>query len=105
LFKRSCQTTKQDGTPCLQVPLLGEDFCFWHHPDHAAEAEVALEFDGEDPLRPTLRAVVEWTAKMLTELHELLNGADAAGLPEPDEAAVDRAWSRLERGRRLLTSL
>jgi hypothetical protein len=41
LFQRTCAFIKQGGERCRQAPLQGEEFCFWHHPDHAEEAEQA----------------------------------------------------------------
>ena len=35
--------------------------------------EVALEFEGEDPLIPTMRGIPETTRRKLTDLHEILS--------------------------------
>jgi hypothetical protein len=52
--------------------------------------EVAAEFDGEDPLLPPVREVLDKTRQDLAELHVLLDFVDAeAELPEPDEERVD----------------
>ena len=67
--------------------------------------EVAREFDGEDPLRPVMRAVVEKTRKMLMDLHEVLSAARPLELKEPDEEAMDLARTFFENGRRLMASL
>ena len=33
--------------PCKASPLRGEKYCFWHHPDHRAEAEQARKLGGQ----------------------------------------------------------
>jgi hypothetical protein len=51
--------------------------------------EVAAEFDGEDPLLPPVREVLDKTCRDLAVLHLLLDFVDAeAELPEPDEERV-----------------
>jgi hypothetical protein len=61
-------------------------------------AEVAIEFDGEDPLQPALRDCIEETRRRLEELHRFLAEDKTVGLREPDVADV--AWVRehFERG-------
>jgi hypothetical protein len=55
--------------------------------------EVAQEFDGEDPLVPALRRVLDKTRQDLVELHPLLGFVDVeVELPEVDEERV--AWLR-----------
>jgi hypothetical protein len=52
--------------------------------------EVAQEFDGEDPLLPPVREVLDKTRQGLLELHPLLDFVDVeADLPEPDEERVE----------------
>ncbi len=54
-------------------------------------AEVAEEFDGEDPLLPPVREVLDKTHQDLVELHPLLDFVDVeAELPEPDEERVEQ---------------
>jgi len=51
--------------------------------------EVAVEFNGEDPLLPLVRQVLDKTRRDLADLHLLLDFVDAeAELPEPDEERV-----------------
>jgi hypothetical protein len=60
--------------------------------------EVAAEFDGEDPLLPPVREVLDKTRQDLRELHVLLDFVDAeAELPEPDEERVAELRERLLR--------
>jgi hypothetical protein len=68
-------------------------------------AEVAVEFDGEDPLQPYLRDCIEETGRRLEELHLFIAEDKTVGLPEPDEADV--AWVRdyFERGVRLVAAM
>jgi hypothetical protein len=47
LLGRSCKSHKQSGEPCRQAPLRDEDYCFWHHPDYAEEAERARQLGGQ----------------------------------------------------------
>jgi len=60
--------------------------------------EVAAEFDGEDPLLPPVREVLDKTRSDLAELHLLLDFVDAeAELPEPDMQRVEflrQRWLR-----------
>jgi len=67
-------------------------------------AEVAEEFDGEDPLRPIMRGIVETTRKKLTDLHEVLSSPDSIELKEPGEEALDLVRTYFENGKRLMSS-
>jgi len=67
--------------------------------------EVAGEFDGEDPLRPVMRVILEKARFRLTELHALLTVAVPFELPEQDEEALALARKYFESGWRLLQSL
>jgi hypothetical protein len=61
-------------------------------------AEVAEEFNGEDPLLPPVREVLDKTHQDLVELHPLLSFVDVeVELPEPDEERVEflrQRWLR-----------
>jgi hypothetical protein len=58
--------------------------------------EVAAEFDGEDPLVPPVREVLDKTRRDLADLHLLLDFVDAeAELAEPDEERVEELRERL----------
>jgi len=52
-------------------------------------SSVSLEFDGDDPLRPVMRSIVEKTRGSLTQLHELLSLRGPFDLPEPDDEALE----------------
>ncbi len=43
---RACRALNDDGRPCGQAPLTGNEFCFWHSPDHAHEAAEARRLGG-----------------------------------------------------------
>ena len=43
---QSCKGITGSG-PCKASPLRGEKYCFWHHPDHQAEAEQARKLGGQ----------------------------------------------------------
>jgi hypothetical protein len=47
LRQRTCAAIKHDGKRCRQNPLQGEEFCFWHHPEYAEEADQARRLGGE----------------------------------------------------------
>lgn len=46
VVSRACTAKKADGNPCGAAPLLGEEFCLWHHPDHADEVAEARRLGG-----------------------------------------------------------
>lgn len=79
-----------DGRPAGE--RLREDTPWCWQELRAVEAvleEVAAEFDGEDPLLPLVREVLDKTRQDLAELHLLLDFVDAeVELPEPDEERV-----------------
>ena len=55
--------------------------------------EVAAEFDGEDPLLPPVREVLDKTRQELVEFHSSLDFVDVeVDVPEPDEERVE--WLR-----------
>jgi hypothetical protein len=66
---------------------------------------VAVEFDGEDPLRPIMRVVVEKTRKHLTNLHKLLSLEEPLELTGPDEEALELVRTYFEKGKRLMESI
>ena len=43
---RGCKAETGRGEPCRQAPLHGNEFCFWHSPDHAEEAAEARRLGG-----------------------------------------------------------
>ncbi len=43
---RACSRRKDDGEPCRAAPVHGNEFCFWHSPDHAEEAAEARRLGG-----------------------------------------------------------
>jgi len=43
---RSCQFQKSNGEPCRATPVRGEEYCFWHHPEHTEEAAEARRLGG-----------------------------------------------------------
>lgn len=46
MFGRSCGANNQSGETCRQAPLRDADFCFWHDPEHKAEAAEARRLGG-----------------------------------------------------------
>ena len=60
--------------------------------------EVAQEFDGEDPLMPPVRRILDKTRQDPVALQPLLSFVDVeAELPEPDEERVAEPRERLLR--------
>ena len=45
-IKPSCGARNAAGEPCRATPLRGQDVCFWHSEDHAAEAAEARRLGG-----------------------------------------------------------
>ena len=46
-MKSTCRGISKGGDRCLAKPLRESDFCFWHDPDHADEAEQARRLGGQ----------------------------------------------------------
>ena len=64
--------------------------------------EVALEFDGVDPLRPVMRGILNRTKNKLSDLHELLSAINSFELEEPDDDAMGLARTYFEKGLQLM---
>ena len=67
--------------------------------------EVAQDFEGEDPLRPRMREILNGTRKKLTELHELLSTLKPFELEEPDDHAMGLARTYFEKGTELMARI
>jgi hypothetical protein len=46
-MKSTCRGISKGGERCLASPLRDSDFCFWHDPDHAEEADKARSLGGQ----------------------------------------------------------
>jgi hypothetical protein len=44
--RRSCSFRKPDGQLCRAAPLIDQEYCFWHSPEHAEEAAEARRLGG-----------------------------------------------------------
>jgi hypothetical protein len=44
--RRACKGISKGGERCSAPPLLDGDFCFWHDPEHEAEAADARRLGG-----------------------------------------------------------
>ena len=42
----ACSARTREGAPCGATPMRDQPFCFWHHPDHRAEAAEARRLGG-----------------------------------------------------------
>src|SRR6266540_739678 len=51
--------------------------------------EVARDFEGEDPLRPVMRGVLEQARRDLKLLHEFFSGKAAVAVTQPSEQALE----------------
>ena len=45
-MRRRCQSLNERGEPCGQAPLQGQECCYWHDPENAAEAAEARRLGG-----------------------------------------------------------
>ncbi len=45
-IRPSCRDRNAAGAPCQATPLHDQDVCFWHSPEHAAEAAEARRLGG-----------------------------------------------------------
>ena len=71
MLQRICRGNKQNGERCRQAPLADSEFCFWHDPDHAEEAEKARSLGGQRRRR-----------EKITEGAYEIDGIDALSLAE-----------------------
>jgi hypothetical protein len=46
VIARICKGNKQNGERCRQAPIAGRDYCFWHDPEHEADAAEARRLGG-----------------------------------------------------------
>jgi hypothetical protein len=46
MTSRTCRAKNERGEPCRQAPLRDSEYCFWHSPEHAAEAAEARRLGG-----------------------------------------------------------
>ncbi len=46
ISRRTCSFRKPGGQLCKAAPLIDQDFCFWHSPEHAEEAAEARRLGG-----------------------------------------------------------
>jgi hypothetical protein len=67
--------------------------------------EVALEFDGEDPLRSANREVLDSMRSRLTALHRVLASQKPLELSEPDEESLALIRTYFAKGQRLMGGL
>ena len=44
--RRRCDAIAEGGEPCRAAPLHGAAYCFWHSPEHQAEAQEARRLGG-----------------------------------------------------------
>ena len=65
-----CSARTRTGSPCGATPMRDEPFCFWHHPDHRADAAEARRLGG-------LRRRREKTIEGAYDLPDGLRSADA----------------------------
>ena len=46
MSRRTCSFRKHDGCCCRAAPLIDQEYCFWHSPEHAEEAAEARRLGG-----------------------------------------------------------
>jgi hypothetical protein len=47
VMKPACRGISKGGERCQAKPLRDSDFCFWHDPEHAEEADKARSLGGQ----------------------------------------------------------
>ncbi len=77
-YRPVCEHRHPSGEPCGAPPIRGEEYCFWHHPEYAAEAAEAQRLGG-------LRSRRE---KTVTGAYELGEINSIAGLRRVLEIAI-----------------
>jgi len=60
--------------------------------------EVAMELEGEDPLRPVMRGVLEQARRDLKLLHEFFSGKEAIEVTQPSEEALELVRVYFDKG-------
>ena len=66
---------------------------------------VAANFDGGDPLRPTMRGVLEKARQKLSVVHEVFSGKEAIEVTVPTEEALELAQTYFDKGLQLMESI
>lgn len=46
MSRSTCSFRKPDGQLCRAAPLIDQEYCFWHSPEHAEEAAEARRLGG-----------------------------------------------------------
>src|SRR5262245_49116617 len=91
MVARTCLATNQQQEPCRQPPLKTGEFCFWHSPDHEAEAREARRLGG-------LRRKREGTLAGAYEVDSLPSTTDLRRLVEVaayDALSLDNSVARV----------
>ena len=47
VMKITCRGISKGGQRCLAKPVRDSDFCFWHDPDYAEDADQARRLGGQ----------------------------------------------------------
>ncbi len=73
-MEKQCKALNEHGQPCGTPPIIGEAFCFWHHPDYERQAADARRAGGANRAREqTLKAVFDLTGvKTVEELQRVV---------------------------------
>jgi hypothetical protein len=74
------------GTPCWEAESLWQEL----RAEEIVQAEIAAEFDGEDPVAAEVRDRFRETKECLDQLLSQLAGRRKRKRPEPEEAMLDR---------------
>lgn len=102
---RVCRAPTSTGRPCRATPLRDEEVCFWHAPEHAADAAEARRLGGMRRRREgTLAGAYEFDClASVGDLRRLLEIAafDALSL-DPSVARVRALTTIVQVGARLL---
>ena len=102
----SCRGINKDGAPCRAPRLRDGEFCFWHSPEHAAEAadarrlgglrrrreatiQGAYELDGLDVVQQARRWIEIAAADAPTRGPEMMPIDDP--IPQPEQTQLEIA--------------
>ncbi len=93
----SCRFQKDNGEPCRATPMRGEEYCFWHHPEHTEEAAEARRLGG---LRRRKEKITEGAydfegLESVTQIRRLLEVAVVDTLSLESSIARSRALAYL----------
>jgi hypothetical protein len=94
---RTCRFVREDGSPCRSAPMKANDYCFWHSPAHAEEADEARRLGGLRRKRErTVAGVFEFAGlATVSDIRRLLEVATIDTLSLENSVARSRTLAYL----------